>query len=137
MMLPVLRSPVQVRTPQELELRKQKPKELLLEQESALLRIENPRMRMLALVQARRAAKPREQSEHWPRTLLVLARSQKKLQVRLSQSKNSLRLPRSLRAWVVSGIEAPFVRQAFPAGGRSSPASMRPEKRKRVASKQD
>ena len=66
------------------------PTELMTEQEPILLRLENPRM----LVQARRAAKPLEQVEHWPATLLESTPARWKLRELLARAKNNLRPPR-------------------------------------------
>lgn len=109
------------------------PTEPLTEQELVLLLLENPRM----LVQARRTVEPLEQVEHWPATLLESTPARWKPRKLLARAKNNLRPPRSLRAWAALGTADPFVRQAFPAGGMSLPASKRLEKRKPVASKQD
>lgn len=87
--------------------------ELLQEQKLLSLQLENPRM----LMQSRRAAKPREQVGHLPRTLRSLM--QKELPVRIALRKNNLRLPRSLRAWAESGTEALLKRRALPKGGTS------------------
>lgn len=70
--------------------------------------------------QARQAAKPQKQAGRLPRTLTALV--QTKLPVRLALRKNSVRPPRSLRAWAASGIEVQWKRQAFRPGAMSSPA---------------
>jgi hypothetical protein len=96
---------------QESELRERKPEptEFLSEQEPVWLGLEN----RLAPAQAR------GQPGRWPR---ALALGQTRLLELLERTKNSVRLPRSLRAWATLGREVRFVRQAFLEEGTSLPA---------------